>query len=154
VIPTHFKSKLPHTLSWPIGAEAITTGLGDVPHAAECCLSFYFPSDGEFRRVLREFQPYRVFFIYYRPEDRPPLGRARDIDAVGGYDAKWQIDIAPVLRERRAEVGSLLREQGLPAIAGWLRSFRGNSWQGQFHRMDLIYSPAVRTLSQKFADGY
>src|SRR4051812_13404315 len=73
VIPTLFKSKLPKTLSWPVGAEAITAGLGDAPHAGEYGLWF---SDSpvwrasEFQRTLRAGRPYAVLVVEYTPAVR------------------------------------------------------------------------------------
>src|SRR3954463_4233733 len=88
VIPTRFKSKLPKTLSWPVGAEAVTAGLGDAPHAAECSLWF---SDSpvrrasEFQQTLREARPYAVLVVEYRPADRMGYSGSTAMEASGMY---------------------------------------------------------------------
>jgi hypothetical protein len=156
VIPTHYKAKLPKTLSWPLGAEAITAGLGDAPHAAECVLRFHdtpvWPAS-DFRRTLRESEPYTVLVVEYRPAIRLGNGASRAMEADGMYDAQWRVYVYPVERTRRATVGRLLREQGLPAAAGWLRSVVGDRWQDAHHRIELIYAPADGTLSKRCVAG-
>ena len=154
VIPTRFKSKLPNTLSWPVGAEAITAGLGDAPHAAECTLWF---SDSpvwrasEFQRTLREARPYAVLVIEYRPPSRMGYSGSKAMEATGVYDAKWEVHVNPVPRTWRATVATLLREKGLPAAADWLRSINVPGWENVPHRLELLFAPAAGTLSKKIS---
>lgn len=156
MIPTRFKSKLPKTLSWPVGAEAVTAGLGDAPHVGECGLWF---SDSpvwrasEFQRTLREARPYAVLVVEYRPASRMGYNASNDLAASGFYDAKWQVRVNPVPRSWRAMVGRLLREQGLPAAAEWLRSVSRPGWEETFHRLELVFAPAEGTLSKKSSDA-
>ena len=156
VIRTDYKSKLPKTLSWPVGAQAVTAGLAGAPHAAECTLWFCdSPIDraSEFQRTLREARPYAVLVAEYRPEVRIPYTRSKEPEAHGWYEAEWRIRINPVPRAWRANVGGLLRERGFPAVAAWLRSFEGDGWQARHHRLELVFAPAEGTLSQKTSDG-
>jgi hypothetical protein len=156
MIPTQFKSKLPKTLSWPLGAEAVTIGLGDAPHAGEA--SLWFSSApvwraSEFKRMLHEAEPYPVLVAEYRPEIRMPYGGSKEMGALGLYDAKWQIHVNPVPRAWRSTVSALLRENGLPQVADWLRSFTGSGWQNRHHRLELVYAPREQSLSEKRSDG-
>lgn len=156
MIPTRFKAKLPKTLSWPVGAEAVTAGLDGVRHATECRLWF---SDSpvwrasEFQKTLREAQPYPVLVAEYCPPLRIPYGGSKAMDALGMYDAKWQVQVNPVPRAWRARVGALLREQGLPLMADWMQSFKGDGWQQRHHRLELVYAPIEGTLSKRFCEG-
>jgi hypothetical protein len=156
VIPTQYKSKLSKTLSWPVGAQTVTDGLGDAPHAAECTLWFCgSPVDraSEFQRMLREARPYAVLVAEYRPEIRMPYTRSKAMEDQGLYEARWEIHINPVPRAWRANVGTLLRERGFPAVSAWLRSFRGDGWQAQYHRLELVFAPTEGTLSQRTSNG-
>jgi hypothetical protein len=156
VIPTRFKSKLPKTLSWPVGAEAISVGLGDAPHVPECELWF---SDSpvwrasEFQRTLREARPYAVLVVEYRPVVRMGYEASNERAASGDYDARWFVRVNPVPRSSRAMVGRLLREQGLPAAAEWLRTVGRPGWEERSHRLELVFAPADGTLSKKSNDG-
>lgn len=150
-----FKCKLPKTLTWPVGAEVVTAGLGDAPHVAECRLWF---SDSpvwrasEFQKTLRQVRPYAVLVAEYRPANRG-YSCSNAVAAAGFYDSKWQIRVNPVPRVWRAAVRTLLRERGLPAVAQWLRSFQGAGWQDRCRRLELVFAPAGRTLTREVFDG-
>jgi hypothetical protein len=156
MVPTKFKSRLPKTLSWPVGAQDITTGLGDAPHVAECGLWFNESPvwrASEFRRTLREARPYPVLLVQYRAPIYVPYGRSHELEALGLYDADWQVHVNPVPREWRSSVRALLREQGLPTVAKWLRSFTGDGWQGRDHRLELVFAPVDGSLSKRLSGG-
>ncbi len=143
LIPTQFKSKLPKTLSWPVGAQAISIGLEDVPHASECGLWFSESPvwrASEFQRTLREGRPYAVLVVEYRPAIRMPCGGSKELAAQGWYDPKWEIRVNPVPRPLRAVVGGLIREEGLPAVARWLRSINRAGWEARHHCVELLFA--------------
>ena len=156
MIPTRYKSKLPRTLSYPIGAEAISAALAGAPHAEEFVLGF---SDrvvwpvSEFQRLLRERLPYRVFVAQYRPETKPGYSAPQSLIEGGWYDCKWELHVYPVLREWRHLVNRLLREQGLPAVVEWLRSSQHAGWGSRHHRIELNFRPAEEAISIQRVDG-
>jgi hypothetical protein len=156
MIPTQFKAKLPGTLSWPVGAEAVTAGLADAPHAAEFTLWFVDSPvwrASEFQKTLRTAQPYAVLVAEYNPAMKMPYSRSAALDQAGHYNANWRIQINPVPRAWRAKVAALLRENGLPAVADWLRSIDTVGWQDRFHRLELIFAPIDGNLSRNRRDG-
>jgi hypothetical protein len=156
MIPTHSKAKLPSTLSWPVGAQAVTAGLADAPHVAEINLWFVDSPvwrASEFQNTLRSAQPYPVLVAEYNPAMRMPYSRSKAMDQAGSYNANWRIQINPVPRAWRAKVGALLRDNGLPAVADWLRSIDTVGWQDRYHRLELIFAPTEGTLSRKCRDG-
>jgi hypothetical protein len=156
MIPTRHKSKLPKALSWPLGAEAISTGLADARHAADLSLSFtdspVWPASA-FQRLLREALPYAIFVADYRRASRPGYGGATALVESGWYDARWELRVNPVPRALRAAAGAVLREQGLPAVAEWLRSSVRAGWESQNHRIELVFAPADGTLTPQFTEG-
>ena len=156
MIPTRHKAKLPKTLSWPLGAEAISAGLADVPHAAELTLWFanapvFWAS--AFQRILRESRSYAVLVAEYRAALGPNYSKSTALVERGGYDAKWELRVNPVLRPLRSTAAALLREHGIPAVAEWLRSSMRAGWEGRDHRLELVFAPAAGTLSQQATDG-
>jgi hypothetical protein len=146
MIPTRHKQKLPKTLSWPLGAEAISIGLGDAPHVAELTLWFgdspvYWQS--AFQKILREAKPYAVLVA-----DHTPVEFAAPISG-----ESWTVRINPVPRPTRSVVAGLLRDHGLPAVAEWLRSSDRVGWLDRCRRIELVWSPASGTLSQKLFES-
>jgi hypothetical protein len=156
MIPTRFKSKLPKTLSWPLGAEAISTALADAPHAADLSLSFVdspvWPAS-TFQRLLRESLPYAILVAEYRPALRPGYSGAASHIERGWYEANWELRVNPVPRGLRAAAGAVLREQGLPAVAEWLRSSGRAGWESRHHRIELVFAPADGTLTPQLIEG-
>lgn len=156
MIPTRHKSKLPETLSWPLGAEAISAALGDAPHAADLTLRFsdspVWPAS-EFQLLLRESLPYVVLCAEYQPESRPGYAGSASMSESGFFDTRWEVRVNPVPRSLRAAAAALLRDQGLPLIVDWLRSSRRGGWLGRYHRVELVWAPAAGTLSERFFDG-
>src|SRR4051812_5646100 len=119
MIPTRFKAKLPKTLSYPVGAEAISKALGNAPHASNLRLHFFdaavWPAS-EFQRLLREAMPYKLFVVAYQPAFKANYGGANDLVEQGYYDKQWELQVYPVLRHLRQRAGQLLKEQGFPAM--------------------------------------
>ena len=157
MLPTAYKAKLPKTLSWPLGAEAITAGLGDAPHAANLTLWF---TDGvthpvvAFQRVVRETLPYSLLVAEYRPPARPGYTGTMLLAAeLGRYEAKWELHVSPVPRPWRAAAGAALRGVGLPAVAGWLKLSARAGWESRWHRIELVFAPTEGTLTPQLADG-
>jgi hypothetical protein len=156
MIPTRHKSKLPKTLSWPVGAEAISAGLADVPHAADLSLWFgdspVWPASA-FQRLLRESRPYAVLVVEYHPASGPNYSRPNALVEGGFYDTSWELRVNPVPRHLRSTVGRLLRECGLATVAEWLRASTRAGWEVRYHRLELVFAPTERTLSPQAVDG-
>ena len=156
MIPTRSKSKLPKTLSYPLGAKAITEALANAPHVAEFALFFsnhpVWPAS-EFQRRLREGLPYKVFTAAYTPGHKPGYGGKLSLVESGWFDLRWSLNDYPVLRELRHTVGDLLRHQGLPAVVEWLRGSGVVGWAGRCHSIEFIFNPAENSLSVTRVDG-
>ena len=109
MIPTRYKSKLPKGLSWPLGAEAITAGLGDAPHVPD--LSLWFIEGvtrpaALFQRVVRDALPYTLLVAEYRPEQRPGFIGSKSMAESGWYEARWELRVSPVPGPGRAAAGT------------------------------------------------
>lgn len=156
MIPTRHKARLPKSLSWPLGAEAISAALADAPHVADLTLSFadspVWPAS-EFQRLLRESRPYPLLVAQYRPASKPGYGGMTALVERGWFEAKWELQVNPVPRADRAAAAAALRETGLPAVAEWLRSSGRAGWEGRAHRLALVFSRAGGTLTPEFTEG-
>lgn len=156
MIPTLYKRKLPKALTWPVGAEAVTAGLAGAPHAAELSLAFLDSPvlwASEFQRLLRDGLPYVVLVAEYHPADKPGYVGSNAMVERGEFNSRWEVRVSPVPRPLRSTAAALIRDHGLPAVADWLRSSGRAGWDGRVHRIELIFSPADLTLSQRFFDG-
>ncbi|QJW99109.1 hypothetical protein FTUN_6707 [Frigoriglobus tundricola] len=156
VIPTAYKSKLPKGLSWPLGAEAISAGLADAPHAT--ALSLWFTVDvtrpaSAFQRLLQDALPYTILVAEYRPASRAGYSGSTSMVESGWYEAKWRLDVSPVPRALRAAAGAALRETGLPAITEWLRSSGQEGWGLRRQRAELVFAPATGTITPQVKEG-
>ena len=156
MIPTWSKSKLPKTLSYPLGAEAISEALIDARHADELGLFFFgqavWPAT-EFNRLVREGLPYRILSATYMPPLNPGRIAPDTLVESGRCQGHWSIRVNPVLRGLRQVAGVLLREQGLPAVAEWLRSSERAGWGTRQHYLHLVFNPAEGKVSVAREDG-
>jgi hypothetical protein len=156
MIPTRYKARLPRHLSYPIGAEALTEGLADAPHAES--FSVYFGGnpvwpDSRFQQALAQHQPYKVLVAEYRPSRKAGYGGAQFLVESGWYDAQWQLTVYPVVRELRHLANRLIRERGLPLVAEWLRSSKRAGWLTRDQRIDLVFNPVEELLSVQEISG-
>lgn len=156
VIPTHFKSKLANTMSYPIGAEALTHGLGGAPHVADLRIWFLeepcWPAS-RFREILANKTPYRVLSVGYSPARKPGYTGSNWQFEKGYFDVKWKVRVYPVQRELRHAAKELLLTQGLPVIVKWLSGSSRGGWleRGQF--IELVFNPKETTLAAREQTG-
>ncbi len=156
MIPTRYKSKLPKTLSWPLGAQAISACLAGAPHVADLSLSFrdspVWPASA-FQRLLQESLPYAIVVVDYQPASRPGYSGATFMIDRGWYEAKWEIRINPVLRSLRAAAGAALQAHGLPAVKDWLNSSGRAGWEILNHHMELVFAPSTGAVTTTFTES-
>jgi hypothetical protein len=156
MIPTRHKSKLSRTLSYPIGAEAVTTALEGAPHVESLTLGFYALRRSRLAEI-RQHAPQRQQFVVlsaeYMPATRPGFIGANYMLERGWYDAKWQVTVYAVAREVRHLASDLLREHGLPALVEWLRSSRSPGWENHRQTIELFLNPGEGTLAARTSTG-
>ena len=145
---TVFRTKLPQTLSHPIGLELIESVLAGVPQLES--LRAMFSSEHwqatKFRRSLRDGEPYALITASYRPAQRPGFVGSKDSVELGYYDEAWELRVNPTLRELRALARRLLISEGLPAVASWLRRAHAESNDSRYRSIELIFDPANESL--------
>jgi hypothetical protein len=148
MIPTKMKSKLPKTLSYPIGAEAISAALADVPQYGDFALHFsdtpVWPG-AEFRRCLQLGLPYPVLRIEHKPKRKPGYAAADFTIERGWYDSRWEVTIYPVLRELKRTVAELLLSEAFPEAVRLLKLWADDEWA--MRRLVYSFNAAEATLT-------
>ena len=131
MIPTTYKSKLPHTLSYPVGAEAVSVSLKGVPQESALSIGFYdhptiFAS--EFKKLRESKSPYLIFSVAYR-HLRPGISASNQFIAEGWYEETWELKVYPVPHSHKAVARQALLSEGLPRVREWLSAERTPAWR-------------------------
>ena len=126
LIPTLHKSKISHLLSYPVGAETVSTALYGVPQFNKLILRFFFWSDNELRRGNYEF--IRIEYRNrYQSKEWTRLGLHGRTEQY-----RWEIVVHPVPRVFRNRVHDLAISEALPAIREWLEAHAVLDRQGTY----------------------
>lgn len=116
IIPTLSKTRISHYLSYPIGAEQVSTALASTPQLLELKLHFFYSC---FDRGLREGH-YEFLRAEYLNETTP----AEKWTAYNLYPRppqyRWEIVVQPVPRVLRHCIKQFILDSALPQIAHWL----------------------------------
>jgi hypothetical protein len=149
LIPTKLKFKLPQTMTYPIGAEAISQEFTDVPQFEKLVIwftttNFAFASD--FQEARRKNEPYKIFEVSMIHTDKH-LSSPKQFIEEGFYEEHWEIRVYAVSRELKSVANRLLIEQGLPKAKIWLETPRTANWktgrkyfQVLFHEKESLIS--------------
>ena len=143
LIPTRFRSKIAHTRSYPVGAEAISKALAGVPQFEHLELTFW---DYKFQPLAKS---YKVLEVAYRH-----LGgfhsASKDMIERGFHEPKWQITVKPVSRGQRHLVQVQLLERGLPYLKEWLTDNTSDRRRGS-SALSFSYDEETKTLGYEVA---
>jgi hypothetical protein len=117
IIPTYLKSKIPSTLSWPLGAQELSSALAGAPQFEELKISFdYYMSD---KAGLR-YWPWMELIKFEYVKHANSLSTSRRSIEKKDLERKWRICIAPVSRNDRKRMHDLLLLE-LPLAVTWLK---------------------------------
>jgi hypothetical protein len=115
IIPTGYKAKLPHTLSYPVGAKVISQALIGAPQFGQLTIDFSF-----WKRLARDHgtaTPYPVLYVGYTG----PLRYFSAPKSMVDYDApRWTIRVEAVPRSLRHLIQSKIVNEALPSVRSWL----------------------------------
>jgi hypothetical protein len=114
IIPTRYKAKISHELSFPIGAEKISKALAGVPQFGELIL--HFNSD-RWRSIPHK----RYACISVMRSSRRESMAEKYVDA--GLDTlwgEWEIDVSPVPRIHRHRIQQYIVDHALSEMREWL----------------------------------
>jgi len=139
LIPTRFRSKIAHTHSYPIGAEAISTALAGVPQFE--LLELTFSTTWAFQAAATKYS-----LLHVKYQKRGSLFSASNtMVARGDLEAKWSIHVCPVPRSQRHAVQSKLLVSGLSTVRTWLNA--NTSMSRGRNTLSLFYDEDTTTLT-------
>jgi hypothetical protein len=116
VIPTLSRVKIARNLSYPVGAEAISTALASVQQLTELKVLFY---SSKFHPPLRSnvYEFLRVEYLNNaRPGEEWPVGNLYGRPP----QSRWEIAVQPVPRVLRHQIGQYILDSALPQMRQWL----------------------------------
>ena len=152
IIPTRIKSKTPRTLSYPIGAEAISDAL----------------------RGVSQFDQLRLEFRYYRRLDargaRPQQAATTVYDVIAAaysgprrfhymskyieeqfWGRRWEIVVHAVPRSLRHAIQARILAEALPAIRCWLVANPHAGEREGWHQLGFSFDELENKLTSKEA---
>jgi hypothetical protein len=111
IFPTTFRGKHPKLVAYPIGAEALSLALADVPQADRltCTFSAGSPHSG---RHIREIE--NVLWIGYRRMPVSFFDSAERAKQRGNVD--WTINVYAVEASKRSAIKQTLIRHALPEV--------------------------------------
>jgi len=142
VIPTRLRVRLRPTMSWPIGAAAISEALAGAPNFERLSLTFWDMRSVAADRRLEADEPYAILLAKHAPARRP--GYTGSV-SMGIFDEAWQIEVRAVRRDQRV-ANELLRREGLPAVRRWLESSIDPDWLSHPRVIEVVFVPALRVV--------
>ena len=137
MIPTSYKSKLSHLMSYPTSAGKLSSALAEVSQINDLSISF-FASCQDPRKLTNPCQILHIGYSYQKVN----LTSSNEFIAEGYYEPRWHIIVYPVARTCVSLVKSKLAEEGLQKIRQWLdlhkdaTSQYGNCWLHLFYDAD------------------
>ena len=143
VIPTGHKSKIPSTLSYPLGAKAISEALEGVPQTGSLVVDFWYWNRQRYVPIFP--QPYRVLSVRYRHAPLDGVYREWCIES-GRFDPDWKITVEPVARHLRHAVQSKLLTEALPRMRRWLIASQDAEGRAGGHNLVFRYDEAANEL--------
>ena len=115
MIPTAFKAKIPHTHSYPLGAQTISEALEGVPQLAELNLSFW----RAWQRYEQRGEPYSILKAQYSRMSSG-ISSSNAMMERECFVPRWTITVGAVPRTLRHSVQQRLIAVALPRIRSWL----------------------------------
>jgi hypothetical protein len=143
VFPTSHKAKISKSMSYPIGAEALSAALEGVPQSALISLWFGHASTSIALRAghASRYKILSAFYSHHLP-NQFSANRLRE----SFYGPKWHLYVYEVPRQHRHAVRSLLDSEGLPRVGVWLRNMADITEREGHCQIDLILDEAQMTL--------
>lgn len=128
LIPTKYKCKLPDSMSYPIGAELISSAFIGVPQFDSLELWFSFYNSVRKSKVRQENIPYEVFIVSMSHPIKSLTSPNQTIKE-GFYDENWKIHIYPVPRKFKAIAKQFLINEAIPLAKKWMEAPRTEIWK-------------------------
>jgi hypothetical protein len=142
IIPTRFKAKISHALSFPIGAEKLSNALLHTPQFGDLVLHFNSDRWGNVR-----FRRYTCIGVEHSSRRAEMADRFLDSAGIPMF-SEWRVDIFPVPRTHRHTIQQHILNRALPEISDWL-SRRDEFNQPGEESLKFIYDEERDELTQE-----
>jgi hypothetical protein len=129
LLPTRLKVKISSKLSYPVGAELISSELGSVPQAPNLGISFH----NKYEWVTTRGNPYRIFTVSYS-------------GTRSTYSPGWAIEVRPVPRALKHTVKESLKCEFFPRIRQWLQKYADLDSRYGGHSLSVVMDERGETL--------
>ena len=141
------KDRIPQNVSYPIGTEALSTFLKDIPQYSSIRLKYSNDPTGHrgsLDRLVRSGEPYTIMQARYFIWDRAIFLKHGEHTT-----PSWSITVYPVSRAIRKQVVELLMKEGVPRLCAWLIRDHSDTWLSQSKDMTIILNPKEPSLTYK-----
>ncbi len=130
-LPTRHRKRLPRSLSYPLGAKAISEALAPVPQFGLLSITFTWHDEGGIRL---QAQSTKTLHVEYHRNDYSKLYSAPRF-----RETTWKLAVHAVRAEDSAKVRSLLLGEGLAAVRAWLCAARTDTWLARSGWFTVLY---------------
>lgn len=127
LFPTLRKARISSRLSYPIGAQAISNELADVPQAQSLDICFR----DKYETLKTRGASYTIFEVSY--------------SGTRWYQPGWHIVVQPVPKEMRHVVNQALKTEFFPAIRMWLKGHELPADEWAVHGIRVIFDEKSET---------
>ena len=117
IIPTRYKSKIPHTHSYPVGAMVISNALVGVPQFSDLTIEFWVWN--QLARHHGTATPYRVIQARFSGPLRI-FSASKRMEEQDYYRPRWTVSVDAVPRSLRHLIQGKIVSEALPSIRSWL----------------------------------
>ncbi len=142
VIPTESKSKLPQTLSYPVGAEMLSRAFAGVPQFDALKVNFWFYS--KIRPDVSD--RYSVLELSYMRSAKSVHTPPESLGEDGLPKLAWRITVRPVPSVHRNAIRTQLQDVALPQARLWLERNAGRDAVGSL-RLEFTYDEEAQIVS-------
>ena len=141
ILPTLYKERLPHFLSYPLGAQKISEALAGITEFAR--IGLWFTNGGKGDHGTQ--RPYQVVEGSYERWSKT-LSESRMSIERGWNRPKWTVTVQAVPRELKHEIQSLLMKEGLPRLKAWFIANRALFGREGQHSISVKYDEGFQVL--------
>jgi hypothetical protein len=150
LIPTVYKAKISKQLSYPLGAELLSSLLKNTKYYDNFVLYFsddpYYFEKKKFLNIVKEKKPYPILEINYS-FIYPGLTSSNNWIEEGFYNKEhWDINIYPVARNVRHKVQKLIVDSAITGMIEWLNQEYDKTWFETRHFYKFIYDPGTELI--------
>ncbi|HMO41474.1 MAG TPA: hypothetical protein PKE26_15755 [Kiritimatiellia bacterium] len=142
------KDRIPQNASYPIGTEALSTYLKDIPQYNTIRLKYSNDPTGHrgsLDKLLNSGEPYTILKARYFIWERASVFMKRGEHST----PSWSITVYPVSRSIKKQVVEILMNEGLTRLCAWLSRKRQETWLLQSKEMTISLNPKEPSLKYK-----